>query len=477
MTHSLKTDICVIGAGAGGLSVAAGAAQLGLKVALIEKGEMGGDCLHTGCVPSKSLIAAAARAHAFKNSRAFGITPHTPEIDFAAVNDHIHDVIARIEPHDSQERFEGLGVTVFREAARFLSPRKVRAGKTEIHARYFVIATGSRPFVPDLPGLDPNKVFTNETIFTLREAPPRLVIIGGGPIGMEMAQAHARLGSQVTVIEAGGILSKDDPELVGILRQRLRGEGVEIFENTNIQTVRHGPDMAADITIEQDGDTKVVNGTHLLVATGRRPVLEGLDLDTAGVAATEHGITVDSRLRTSQKHILAVGDVTGGPQFTHMAGYHAGIVIRNVIFKQFARLDNTAVPWVTYSDPELANVGLTEPQARQKYGDTVRVTSWNLKDIDRAKAERIEDGMIKVTSLKNGRILGASILAPHAGDHLPLWSLAISHRMKLKEIAGLILPYPTLGEISKSAASAFYKPVLFSPRTQKLARLLIKLPF
>lgn len=470
-------DVCIIGAGSAGLSMAAGAAQLGLKTVLIEKDKMGGDCLNTGCVPSKALLQAGKTAESFRNAKAFGIKSIEPEIDFSAVKDHVFGVIGAIEPNDSQERFEKMGVTVIRDKAVFTGKNTVSAGGKSILARHFIIATGSRAAVPPIPGLERDKIFTNENIFELREKPEHLVIIGGGPIGIEMAQAHRRLGSKVTVLDIATILPKDDPELVSILRERLKSEGIDILEKAKIEKVVHG-DKQTTVFVEHNGKKLEITGSHLLVAAGRQPNVEGLDLEKAGVKFDKRGIQTDKRLRATNKHIFAAGDVAGGPQFTHIAGYHAGIIIRNIAFKLPAKVDYAALPWVTYTDPELANVGMTEAMAIEKHGRSkVKTVSWHFKENDRAQAEHRTEGMIKVTALNNGKILGATILAPSAGDMIGLWGLAVQKKMKLSDIAGTIAPYPTMGEISKRAAGSWYTPKLFSERTKKIVGFLKKWPF
>ncbi|MBI1285399.1 MAG: dihydrolipoamide dehydrogenase, partial [Thiobacillus sp.] len=347
MTNMIETDVCVVGAGSGGLSVAAGAAQLGLRTVLIERAEMGGDCLNTGCVPSKALLAAGKRAQAHRKDDIKGITPHEPEINFSLVKDHVFDTIKTIEPHDSQERFEGLGVTVIRDTARFAAPDTVVAGAQSVKSRYFVIATGSSAAIPPLSGLDKGKVYTNETIFSLREKPEHLVIIGAGPIGIEMAQAHRRLGCNVSVIDMGPILPRDDWKNVELVRQALLKEGIVLHENAKIAAITH-LENRHEIAFEAANGKATIIGTHLLVAAGRAANTGGLDLEKAGVAYNKSGIKVDARLRTTNKKIFAIGDVAGGPQFTHVAGYHAGIVIRNICFKLPAKVNYHALPWVTY---------------------------------------------------------------------------------------------------------------------------------
>ncbi|HKF96332.1 MAG TPA: FAD-dependent oxidoreductase [Gammaproteobacteria bacterium] len=477
MDKEERFDVCVIGAGSGGLSVAAGAAQLGLNTALVEQNKMGGECLYTGCVPSKALLQAARVAQTFRKAGAFGMKAQEPDVDFSAVKDHVYDVIAAIAPHDSQERFEGLGVSVIRAATRFTGPDTVTAGEQMIKARYIVVATGSRPTMPPIEGLEPGKALTNENIFELREKPDHLVIIGGGPIGIEMAQAHRRLGCKVTVLDMGPILPKDDPELVAVLRERLQEEGIDCFEHTKIVRIEHGQDTVA-VRGEKDGNGISVTGSHLLVAAGRQPSVDSLDLEKAGVRYSKRGIEVDKRLRSSNKRIYAAGDVTGGPQFTHIAGYHAGIIIRNIAFKIPARVDYAALPWVTYTDPELANVGLTEAIAIEQFGrEKIRTVSWHFDENDRAQTEHRTEGLIKVTLLKSGKIVGATILGPHAGELIGLWAHAISQKQKIGALTDMIAPYPTLGEVSKRVAGAWYIPRLFSDRTRRIVGLLQKLPF
>lgn len=466
MTRTIKTDLCIIGAGSAGLSVAAGAAMLGRKVVLIEKGEMGGDCLNTGCVPSKALIAAAARAEAMRDAAKFGIANAEPQVDFAAVMDHVHGVIGAIAPIDSQERFEGLGVTVLRAHAAFTGPRELKAGDDIVKAKHFVIATGSRPFAPPIPGLDDVPYFTNETIFNNRSLPRHLVIIGGGPIGIEMAQAHARLGAKVTVIDGGKILGKEDPELVEIVRARLVREGVEIVEDARAGTVSK-TDNGVSVAI----GARTVEGSHLLIAAGRKPVVEGLNLEAAGVDYTEKGIKNDDRLRTANKRIYVAGDIAGRRQFTHVAGYHASVLVRNILFKMPAKNNEHLAPRVTYCDPELAQVGLTEQEARERHGD-VKIARWPFAKNDRAEAERDTQGLIKAVTDKKGVILGAGIAGAGAGDLLQPWTLALSSKLKIRAFTDMIAPYPTRGEASKRAAGDWYSQTLFSPRTRRLISVL-----
>ncbi len=472
MVTGIETDICVIGAGSGGLSVAAGAVQMGARVVLLEGGEMGGDCLNYGCVPSKSLIASAHAAQAVRNARRFGINAGPPDVDMAAVRDHVRSVIDGIAPHDSQDRFEGLGVRVLREYGAFSGPRTVVAGGHEIRARRFVIATGSSPLVPPIDGLSGTPYFTNETVFDIAEPVGHLLVVGGGPIGMEIAQAHARLGAKVTVLEGLRALGPDDPELSAVVKRSVAEDGVDIREGTTVRSVSGAPGAIA-ATVEIDGQEEVFSGTHLLLAVGRKPNLERLNLDAAGIETGRGGIVVDARLRTSNKRVFAIGDAAQGYKFTHVAGYHAGIVIRNALFRLPAKVDYRAVPWVTYTSPELAQVGLKEDQAREKFGDGIRVLRAEFADNDRARADRETVGLLKVVTRKNGVVVGASMVGEKAGELIQSWCLPISKGMKIGDMAGLILPYPTLGEINKRAAGSYYTPSLFSERTRKIVRFLL----
>ncbi len=469
MSSEERFDICVIGGGSGGLSVAAGAAQMGAKVVLVERARMGGDCLNTGCIPSKALIAAAHRAHAMRDSEKFGIASVKPEVRFENVYRHVHGVIAAIAPHDSVERFSGLGVKVISAEARFLQPDLLAAGDTLIRARRFVIATGSRPVIPPIDGLSDCDYLTNETIFELQERPDHLIVMGGGPIGVELSQAFRRLGSQVTLIERAQILPRDEPEAVAIVRAALVKDGVALIENAEIVAVeQRGSGIVATVRTA-DGETRNLNGSHILVAAGRKPDVDSLDLSAAGVEHGPRGITVDARLRTTNRKIFAIGDVSGGPQFTHIAGYHAGIVIRNALFWLPAKVDYRALPWVTYTDPELAHVGLTEAQARAE-GHSVSTLIEPLRTNDRAQTERETEGLAKIVIGSRGRILGATIVGPHAGELIGLWGLAIGQRMTLSAIAGMIAPYPTLSEISKKVAGQYYTRTLYSDRVKALVR-------
>ncbi|WP_156150722.1 NAD(P)/FAD-dependent oxidoreductase [Hyphomicrobium sp. 99] len=471
MAELIRADLCIIGAGSAGLSIAAGAAQMGARTVLIEAHRMGGDCLNSGCVPSKSLLAAAKVAHVVRNSAKTGIAFQEPRIEFAQTQRYVHDVIQAIAPHDSVDRFTGLGCQVIEAPARFVDGKTVAAGDFKVRARRFVIASGSQPYVPPIEGLANTPYFTNETIFENTVLPEHLIIIGAGPMGSEMAQAHRRLGARVTLLDAARMLPRDDPEAVEVLRERLSSEGVDIIESVEIIRVAlSGSEI--DVTIRDNGRERKLRGSHLLLAAGRRANVAGLGLEQAGVKYDEKRIDVDARLRTTNKRIFAAGDVIGGQLLTHVAGYHASIVLKNALFRLPAKTSAGDLPWVTYTDPELAQVGLTESSARQVHGDSVRVLRAEFSQNDRARAEGTTYGFLKAVVSKRGKILGATIVGPHAGELLLPWALAIAQGNKIGVMAGLTVPYPTLSEITKRAAGSYFTPALFSPRIRRLVRFL-----
>jgi pyruvate/2-oxoglutarate dehydrogenase complex dihydrolipoamide dehydrogenase (E3) component len=462
----------VIGAGSGGLSIAAAAAAFGVSVVLIEKGEMGGDCLNAGCVPSKALIAASERAASLADFEAFGLGPLVAQVNYARVKDHIESVIAAIAPNDSVERFTALGVLVIRAPASFVDRGAVEAGGKLIKARRFVIATGSRPSLPPIPGLAELPVLTNETVFGLSRRPDRLLVIGGGPIGCELAQAHRRLGAEVTVLEAARILPREDEEAAGVVRRKLLAEGVDIREGAHIlRAEARGKGGVSLVLAGADGMEEAVSGSHVLVAAGRKAVTDGLCLEAAGVGTDGRGITVDAGLRTSNRRIYAIGDcasgATGGLQFTHVANYHAGLVLRSALFRLPARLDNRVIPRVTYTDPEIASVGLSEEEAR-KTQSGVQTLRWPFAENDRAQAERRTEGHIKVIASAKGAVLGATIVGKGAGELITPWTLAIRQGLKLKDMAGVVIPYPTFSEVSRRAAITAFTPLTTKPALRRL---------
>lgn len=476
MAEQLTPDICVIGAGSGGLSVAAAAAAFGVPVVLIERGKMGGDCLNYGCVPSKALLAAAKRAHAIESDDRFGIKVPRGKVDFAKVNEHVHGVIGAIAPNDSQERFTGLGVRVIKGEARFKDARTVAVGEEfEIKARRFVIATGSSPAAPPIPGLDTTPYLTNESIFDLTQCPKHLIVIGAGPIGLELAQAHRRLGAEVTVLEAAKPLAKDDPECAAIVLDQLAREGVAIRSGVKIARVERRRGGRVRVVLDAPAGEEILEGSHLLVATGRRANVAELGLEAANIDFEDRGIRVDKRLKTTNRRVYAIGNaVLGGLQFTHMANYHAGLVIRNALFRLPVDVRKGVVPWVTYTDPELAQAGLSEDEARQRYG-TIRVLRWPYHENDRAQAERTTPGHIKVITDKRGRILGATIVGAQAGELITAWTLAITQGLKVNAMLGLVVPYPTLSEIGKRAALTYFTPSLTSTWVRRIISLMRRL--
>lgn len=469
---TLKADLAVIGAGSGGLSVASGAAQLGLRVVLFERGAMGGDCLNTGCVPSKALIAAARRAHQMRTATLFGITSVSPQVDWRAVRAHINGVIETIAPIDSQERFEGLGCIVVREHARFVGPRTVESDTVRVEARRIVVAAGGRAAIPDIPGIDDVRVLTNETIFQIDALPSHLVVLGAGPIGVELGQAFRRLGAAVTLIEAMAPLGRFDPELAGLAVAGLSHEGVNIRQG--VRVVRVDPDGDAIRLLLSDGET--LRASHVLAAAGRTANVEGLNLDAAGIAYTAKGVQTDDTLRTSNPRVWAVGDIAGREQLTHAAGWHASVFVRRVLFRAGGNAASAPMPAAVYTDPELAHIGLTEAQARERHGDRVKVSRWRFEENDRAQAERSTEGLVKIVIDAKGAILGGGIVGEGAGDLLQIVGLAMANGLKLRALTAQIAPYPTRGEAVKRAASAHFAPLVFGPRARALVGFLSRLP-
>ena len=469
MTELIRPDICIIGAGAGGLSVARAAAALGAATVLIEKGKMGGECLHSGCVPSKALMAAAARAHALRNSARFGIKPGRTSIDFAAVNKHVHDVIAAVARNDSRERFTALGVRVIEGTARFTDEATVAVDDVAIKARRFVVATGSSPLVPAIPGLLDTPHLTNENVFDLTECPRHLVVIGAGVVGLELAQAFRRLGADVTVLEAQAPLAGFDPECVALVLKALERDGVTLRTGVEVAKISRTFAKINVLLAKADG-IETIEASHVLVATGRRPNLEDVGLEAAGVRYEPHGIVVDETMSTSNKRIYAVGDVTGGPRFTHAANYHAGLVVRHALFRLPVRMDLRRIPAVLYTDPELAHVGMTEDdaRARARRSSAVRTLRWPYLENDRAQAERTTSGHIKVITDARGVILGVTIVGARATENIAAWTLAISQKLKIRAMAELVVPYPTYSEIGKSAAISYFQRRLTSPRVRRI---------
>jgi pyruvate/2-oxoglutarate dehydrogenase complex dihydrolipoamide dehydrogenase (E3) component len=472
-SETLTPDICIIGAGPGGLSVAATAAAFGRTVVLVERHKMGGDCLNYGCIPSKALLAAGKRAHAMRTSALFGVAGIDPEIDPRKVHDHVHGVIAAIAPNDSVERFTGLGVRVILAAGRFIDKSTVIAGEYRIRARRFVLATGSAPLVPPIPGLDSVPYFTNETIFDNQQRLHDLIVIGAGPIGLELAQAHHRLGSRATVLEAAKALGNEDPELSKIVLEQLGAEGINILEGTTVERVESSLGRVR-VHVTFNGEKHVVEGSHLLLAAGRKPTTSDLGLEAARIRYDNRGIKVNAKLKTSNRRVYAIGDCAGGPQFTHVADYHAELVVRRILFRRSGKVDAGLIPRVTFTDPELAHVGLSEPEA-QKSAGKINVLRWPYHENDRAQAEHQTIGHIKVVTARDGRILGATIAGAQAGELIQMWALAISQKLNIKAMTGWISPFPTLSAINKSVAERYYATAPRDPGVRKLIGFLARL--
>jgi len=455
-------DLVIIGAGSAGLSFAAGAVQMGAGVVLIEGGKMGGDCLNTGCVPSKALIEAARRAKGAASAKNLGVSCHDVTVDYASVMHHVRETIAAIEPHDSQERFEGLGVRVIRGYAEFASKNSIRVGNETVTARRIVVATGATPIAPPINGLDTVAYFTNETFFENRNRPDHLIIIGGGPIGVEMAHAHAQLGIKTTLIESFEILPREIAKTREIVRTKLLQDGVTVFENCDVRSIKENGAIKS-ITL---GDGQMVKGSHILVATGRRANVQGLNLSAAGIETTDVGIKVDDSLRTTNRAVYAIGDVIGQEQFTHFAGYHASLVVRSALFGLPAKVRKNHIPRVTYCDPEVASVGdISDGTGIETY----RVT---YDGLDRAIAGARTDGFAQIW-VKNGRVRGATIVGAQAGELIHFWSLVIAQNLKLSKASSVITPYPTLSDINKKLIGAYFTPRLFdNPKIKSFVKLI-----
>ncbi len=462
-------NVVVIGAGTAGLVTAAGTAGLGGRVALIEKHRMGGDCLNTGCVPSKALIASARAAHTIAHASRWGLRDRAPEFAFEDVMDRVRERRAVIAPHDSQDRFESLGVDVYRGAARFVSPHEVVVGDVRLRGAAFVIATGSRAALPPVDGLAEARPYTNETLFDeLRARPDGMIILGGGPIGCELGQAFARLGVRVTIVQSGPrILEKEDPDVAAAVRGAIEADGVALRTTAKARRVtRAGGRLRMEVTTPA-GD-EVLEAEALLVAAGRLPNVEGLGLEHAGVAFTKKGVTVDAHLRTSQPHIHAAGDVAGGPQFTHVADHHARIVVRNILTPLWkAKADTSVLPWCTFTSPEVGRVGLSETEAK-KAGLPHDVWIQPLSEVDRAVVESESEGFAKVITAKGGdRILGAAIVAERGGDLIHEIVVAMRAGVGLKDLSGTIHAYPTYAELARRTGDQYQKSRL-TPRAKAL---------
>ncbi|MFB2918270.1 dihydrolipoyl dehydrogenase family protein [Aerosakkonema funiforme] len=462
-------DIVIIGGGSAGLVVASAAAQLKAKVALVERDRLGGDCLWYGCVPSKSLLHAAKIAYQVKNAARFGIDCENRGIEFAKAMGHVRSAIAAIEPHDSAERFQSLGVEVIFGSGQFIDEETFSVNNRRLTARAFVISTGSRPAIPPIPGIQEAGYITNEQVFQLTKCPHSLAVIGGGPIGCELGQAFARLGSQITIIASRDyILPKEDPEAAQVVQSQMESEGITVITKTRVERVEI-IDGKKQIWA---GDRQII-ADEILVAAGRKPNIESLNLEAAGVAVDKHGVTVNAKLQTTNPRIYACGDVIGGYQFTHVASYEASVVLKNALFLPLTKAKYEIIPWATFTDPELARVGLTEQQAKEKYGDKIYVLKQNFAEVDRAQAEAATSGFAKIITRSNGVILGAHLVGPSAGELIHEIVLAMSHKLKVSTLSGIIHIYPTLAEINSKAALQLTKQKY--AKNQKLQTILQKL--
>ena len=466
-----RQDLVVIGGGPGGLVVASVAAQLGLRVTLIEKSELlGGDCLHSGCIPSKTLINAARIAHSARQGAESGLLTTMPAIAFDTAIDEVHRVIGKIQAYDDPERFRGYGCDVIFGAARFTGPHEITVGEQTLQGRRFVIATGSRPAIPPIPLLEQTGFETNETIFRRRDLPERLAVIGGGPIGVELSQAFSRLGSQVTIIEAADrLLIHEDEQTSTLIQDALANEGIKIITSAQVSGVRREGEYR-QVAL---ADGRTVECNRILVATGRRPLVHGLGLEEAGVTFSKHGIEVDRRLRTSQKHIYAVGDVCGPYNFTHMAEYQAGIALANIVFRSPKKTDYRVVPRVVYTDPEVASVGMTVSEA-DAAGIKYDIAEFPLAEVDRAITAGHSEGRARLL-IRKGRLLGASIVAPHAGELIHELALAMQVKATIKDISATVHAYPTYAQIHRRTANKHYAHLLQSKKVRGLVWLLNRL--
>jgi len=460
-------DIGILGGGSAGLTIAAGAAQLGAKTLLVEKKALGGDCLYFGCVPSKTLIRTAHVYHLIKSATKFGLPgANVPAVDFDGVTKRITSVIGRIESHDSVDRFCRLGARVEFGSPAFTDEHSIRLEGKEYSAKYWVIATGSSPAVPRIPGFDKTPYLTNRDLFSLDHLPRSMIMLGGGPIGIEMAQAFSRLGSRVTVVQRGDqILAKEDKDMADEVMNVLRAEGVEFYLNAETLEAR---DLGAEkeLTVKVGEETRALRAEVILAALGRDANLDGLGLEAIGVDFDKRGLKVDHRLRTNLPHIYAAGDTTGGYQFTHAAGYEGGIVVANAIFRIPRKADYTFLPWCTYTDPELASIGMNEKAAKAA---GIRCSVWTetFSDNDRSLAEGEETGKIKMLLDEKDRPIGVQILGPRAGDLVSEWVAALNGPVRLSTLASSVHPYPTLGEINKKVAATFLSGKIFSGTVRK----------
>lgn len=469
---SRRYDLAIVGGGTAGLVTAVGAAQLGARVCLVEEERTGGECLWTGCVPSKTLLAAAGLAQRMRTADAVGLSPTDPAIDFPSLMAHVRGVQQRIAPNDSPERLRSEGVEVIETRARFEDPRHLRAGGRTVAFRNALVATGARPAVPGLPGLAEAGPLTSDTVWGLAKLPPRLAVLGGGPVGVELGQAFARLGAAVTLVEmAPTLLPKEEPETAALVADRLRAEGVRVLPASRVTRAEPG-DGATRLLIEGGSATEAVEVDRVLAATGNWPQTGELGLEAAGVATTESGaVAVDERLRTTTPNIYAAGDVTMRLPFTHMAAHQARTVIANALFHLRRRVvDPATVPWVTFTDPEVARVGLSEAQAREHWGERAVVRTFQHTDLDRAQCSGEPAGFSKLVADDRARLVGATVVGPSAGEVLAELASLVSRRAGLAELSGTVHAYPTFAEAPVRAADEHLRDTWLTPRTRRVAR-------
>ena len=464
-------DLIIIGGGSAGLTAASLAVQFEARVAVVEKHRIGGDCTWTGCVPSKTLLKAAKVAHEMRTADRHGLTPVQPVVDLESVLAHVRAVIADVYEEESPDALRADGIDVFLGSPRFLDPYTISIGETELTARHFLLATGAHPFIPPIDGLDSVDYLTYETIWNLQAMPEHLLVVGAGPVGCELAQAFRRLGAEVTmIVSRDRVLPRDEPAASHVLADVFAGEGIVLHWNARAE----GTWRQADSIHLMAGGKELV-GDALLLAAGRRPNVDGLDLERGGVTYSEKGIQVDDNLRTSQKHIYAAGDCLGSYQFTHYAGWQAAMAVRNALLPGASKGVKDRVPWTTFTDPEVARVGLIEAQARDQFGDVVRTCDWPMENVDRARAEGDTDGFMKLVHKQDGTLLGATIVARRAGEMIHEWILALNRGLKVGDLADVIHVYPTYSTVIMQAAAHIRVEQLLGGGSGKVIRSLARL--
>jgi len=464
-------DLVIIGGGSAGLTAASFAVQLGVRVALVEGHRLGGDCTWTGCVPSKTLLRAAKVAHEMRTASRYGLPPADPQVDLRAVMTHVRAVVASVYQEESPEALRANGIDVFLDNARFLDPHTLAAGQTTLTARHILIATGAHPSVPPIAGLDAVNYLTYESIWDLDRLPQHLLVVGAGPVGCEMAQAFRRLGARVTlIVSSDRVLPREEPAASRALGEAFEAEGINLRYHARAKRIWQ--DEAGIYLVAGDDE---MAGDALLIAAGRRPNVDGLDLEKAGVAHSASGIQVNDDLRTSQRHIYAAGDCIGGPQFTHYAGWQAFMAVRNALLPGASKGITDQVPWTTFTDPEVAHAGLTEAQARDRFGDSVAVSEWPMNRVDRAVTDGRTAGFIKLVHKTDGHLLGATIVAERAGEMIHEWILAFDSGLKVGDLSRAIHVYPTYSIASMQLSAAFRTAQLLDGTSGRVVRALARL--